>query len=90
MKVFNWHPSLNAAAKAGADYVSAEDRMVTDEFVDDAHRRGIEVMAWTVDDPMRMRDLMRLGVDGIVTNRPDLALAIRNDAGLGPQLINAA
>ena len=36
---------------------------------------GIAVNTWTVDDPARMRVLADLGVDGIVTNVPDVALA---------------
>jgi glycerophosphoryl diester phosphodiesterase len=92
MNTFHWHPSLSAAAKVGADFVSAEDRMVTDGFVQDAHERGIGVMAWTVDDPVRMRELMGFGVDGIVTNRPDLALEARGpvDASKGAASLLAA
>lgn len=37
--------------------------------------QGIAVNTWTVDDPARMRVLADLGVDGIVTNVPDVALA---------------
>jgi glycerophosphoryl diester phosphodiesterase len=35
-----------------------------------AHRRGLKVFVWTVDDERRMAKLVRLGADGIMTNRP--------------------
>jgi glycerophosphoryl diester phosphodiesterase len=81
------HPSLSAAARVGADFVSGEDRMVTKSLIDDAHGRGLQVYAWTVDDPKRMAELASHGVDGIVSNRPDLALAVRSgDTGTGAAL----
>ncbi len=36
-----------------------------------AHARGQRLIAWTVDEPERMRELVAWGVDGIITNRPD-------------------
>jgi glycerophosphoryl diester phosphodiesterase len=36
------------------------------------HGRGIPVHVWTVDDEQEMRDLLAIGVDGIVTDRPDV------------------
>jgi glycerophosphoryl diester phosphodiesterase len=77
MDKLNWHPSLSAAAKVGADYVSVEHSMATDSFIAAAHERGFQVHAWTVDDPVRMAELTNDGVDGIVTNRSDLALGAR-------------
>ena len=38
--------------------------------------RGLVVNTWTVNDPDRMRQLIRLGVCGLITDRPDLALQI--------------
>ncbi len=38
---------------------------------------GLRVYTWTVDKKEDIREMMRLGVDGIITNRPELALKIR-------------
>lgn len=44
-----------------------------------AHARGRRIYAWTVDDPARMQTLFGRGIDGVVTNRPDLAFAARTE-----------
>lgn len=40
-----------------------------------AHERGVEVHVWTVNEAAQMRELVELGVDGIITDRTDLAVA---------------
>lgn len=49
-----------------------------------AHRLGLRVVPWTVDDPEEMARLIGWGADGVCTDRPDLARAVLQAAGLRP------
>ena len=49
---------------------------VTEQLVDRYHRAGLEVHVWTVNDEATMRRLLAVGVDGIVTDRADIALGV--------------
>lgn len=54
-------------------------RIVSPRFVRDAHRAGLKVQVWTVDEEADMRRLLEWGVDGLISNRPDLAVRVRNE-----------
>ena len=41
-------------------------------LIERAHRLGMEVYYWTIDDVPTMKELLELGADGLFTNRPDL------------------
>lgn len=56
-------------------------RLVTPKFVQHAHNLGMQVHVWTIDDAETMRSLLRIGVDGIVTDRPDLLKAVLKSEG---------
>jgi len=49
---------------------------VTRTLVDRYHSLGLEVHVWTINDESEMRRLLKLGVDGIVTDRADVALRV--------------
>ncbi|MBW1844397.1 MAG: hypothetical protein JRJ05_08660, partial [Deltaproteobacteria bacterium] len=46
-------------------------------FVAAAHRHGLWVHPWTVNDPAEMKRLIELGVDGIFTDRADLLVTLK-------------
>lgn len=50
-------------------------RVLSDRLIAAAHAHGVEVHVWTVNDEPSMRRLVARGVDGIVTDRADVALA---------------
>ncbi|HEV2707676.1 MAG TPA: glycerophosphodiester phosphodiesterase [Pyrinomonadaceae bacterium] len=51
-------------------------QVLTRGFVEAAHRRGLEVHAWTINDAGDMRRLLDVGVDGIITDYPDRLLQL--------------
>jgi glycerophosphoryl diester phosphodiesterase len=56
-------------------------RIVTSGFLRTAHRTGLEVHVWTIDDPDEMRRLLDLGVDGLMSDRPDLLRQVLTERG---------
>ena len=55
--------------------------IVTPGFVRAAHRAGLHVHVWTVNEPATMHELLDLGVDGLMTDRPDLLREVLIDRG---------
>jgi len=67
--------AIGKAAEAGASVAGFRHDGLTEHLVDTAHRSNLEVLAWTIDDPGRARQVAALGVDYIASNAPDLILA---------------
>lgn len=71
-------------ALRGVDAVQVPERrgpvrVVTPRFIDAVHRAGVEVHVWVVNEEDRMRRLIVQGVDGIVTDRADVAVRVVKD-----------
>ncbi len=65
-------PKLVQMAKdKGLDGLDVHFAGVTEEFARAVKASGQKLYVWTVDDPDEAQRLVRLGVDGITTNRPD-------------------
>lgn len=64
------------AAERGHLALHPHHATVDAALVDAAHALGLVVNAWTVDDPIRIGELAAMGVDGLITNAPDLARGI--------------
>lgn len=58
--------------------------IVTPGFIDDAHSRGMDVHVWTVNEAADMQRMIDLGVDGIITDRPDILLELLGRSGAQP------
>jgi glycerophosphoryl diester phosphodiesterase len=56
-------------------------RVVDRRFVAHAHRLGLQVHVWTIDDRAEMHELLDLGVDGIMTDRIDILREVYRDRG---------
>ncbi|HEY7121651.1 MAG TPA: glycerophosphodiester phosphodiesterase [Solirubrobacterales bacterium] len=56
----------------GLSAVWAYHPIITPRLVEAARNVGVELIAWTVDDADRMRELLAMGVDGICSNDPRL------------------
>jgi len=56
--------------------VSGATRIVSKRFVDVAHRAGLAVQVWTIDDADDARRLLSWGVDALITDRPDVIVPL--------------
>jgi glycerophosphoryl diester phosphodiesterase len=68
-------------AAEGGRIWAPEHTSLTRNQLDEAHELTLKVIAWTVNTPRAMRRLMRCGIDGIITDRPDIARRVMAEEG---------
>lgn len=69
----------NIGIKVGDSY---QPNLMHKQILKDAHRKNMAVLYWTINDPDEMRELIKLGADGIITDRPDLLKQIIDELKL--------
>jgi glycerophosphoryl diester phosphodiesterase len=74
-------PDRSPAGAAQVPRSSGRIPVVTRRFVRRAHARGLQVHVWTIDEPSAMEQLLDLGVDGIVTDRPSVLRSVLEQRG---------
>lgn len=73
---------VKAAHAIKADMFSPYHAEVTKEMIKEAHALGMRVVPYTVNDPARMRALLGLGVDGLITDRPATLRRVCKELGV--------
>jgi glycerophosphoryl diester phosphodiesterase len=85
--------NFGGVPNVNADFIVIEQLSYSSKFIRQAWAAGYNVIVWTVDQEQPMRDYMQAAVDGIITDRPDLAIATRTDIaedkGLADRLSDA-
>jgi glycerophosphoryl diester phosphodiesterase len=66
---------VQIAHEAGAQIISPEYHLVTEQQVKAAHAAGLEVLPWTPDEQPEWNRLVKAGVDGIITDDPAALIA---------------
>lgn len=72
--IFSTLPENIDVFTAHVELLSVKFALVDEEFVKKAHANNKEVHVYTVNEPEEMKRLIKLGVDSIITDRPDILL----------------
>lgn len=73
---------IEIAARLGADVLSVYEKTVTEDMIHRVHSLGMHLVPYTVNDPGRMKELIEMGVDGIVTDRVKVARNVMSELGV--------
>ena len=71
--------ALGDVSRLEVDALSVRADFLSEELLREAHRRGVEVHVWTVNDAGQMTRQIKRGVDNIITSDPELAIRVRDE-----------
>ncbi len=69
----NPYPSIHTIRRYGVRFIVMPYSIIRSRVVKESHVRGIEVIAWLVNDPTIYIKMRSLGVDAVTTEKPDIA-----------------
>ncbi len=76
-----WDYYLALGHLMDADGFNVSNDTLTPERLEAFHEAGRSVSVFTVDEPANMKRLTTWGVDGIITNKPDVCLGVLKEHG---------
>jgi len=65
-------PHVDNLRKQGVSFIMLPPGLIRGRIVKEAHTRGMEVIAWVVNDAATLSKVVNLGVDAVVTEKPDI------------------
>lgn len=71
--------ALGDVTRLKVDFFAVNAKFANRAFIRRVHNRNRKVIVWTVNDPIDMSAMMSKGVDGIITDKPGLALSVRQE-----------
>lgn len=71
--------SLGNINRLPVQMLAVNQRAISHQLVEEAHNNDLEVYAWTVNNASRMANMIERGVDGIITDDPELGIQVREE-----------
>ncbi|MBW1775953.1 MAG: hypothetical protein JRJ82_24310, partial [Deltaproteobacteria bacterium] len=71
--------ALGNISLTDSDFLSIQANMATSRLVKNAHQMGKEIHVWTVNDARTTLSMIEVGVDNIITDRPEMVLDVINN-----------
>lgn len=68
-------------SRLDVQFLAVARQAVSQELIRLAHQQGIEIYVWTVNRADRIAEMMEMGVDGIITDDPEMAVRVREELG---------
>ena len=63
---------VQLATNLKAEAIHPEKKILTKELIENAQKEGLKINVWVVDKEPAMKKFIDMGVDGIITNKPDI------------------
>jgi len=61
----------------GATALNVTSKIVSQKLINEVHKRAMSIWSWTVDDEKEMKELIKMGIDGITSNYPERLMTFR-------------
>nr|WP_206154865.1 glycerophosphodiester phosphodiesterase family protein [Clostridium muellerianum] len=70
---------MNNLDSLNVNFYSVQENAISRKMVSNIHRRNKEIYAWTVDRKMDINNMIKLNVDGIISDKPPLLLKMKKE-----------